>query len=82
MIIGSVLRIKVGELVRFDHICQGSDLNGRIAVYIGEHYIHRDDGVTVRNHRVWCAGDRVPTIIDYNLLSYMRLLNPNELWNP
>ena len=79
MIIGSVLRIKVGELVRFGHICQGSDLNGRIAVYMGEHPFHRSDGVTIRNHRVMCVGDRTPTIIDRTMIQYMRLLNPNEL---
>jgi hypothetical protein len=46
-------------------------LYGRLAVYLGEAFIHFDDGSTVENHRVLMVGDSNPTIIDRSLLSGM-----------
>jgi hypothetical protein len=42
-----------------------------IAVYLGEAFIHRDDGVTVENHQVLMVGESSPSIIDRGLLKYM-----------
>ena len=48
-----------------------SSLDGRLAVYLGEAFIHRDDGVTVENHKVLLVGASKPTIIDRSCLTYM-----------
>jgi hypothetical protein len=48
-----------------------SSLDGRLAVYLGEAFIHRDDGVTVENHKVLLVGASKPTIIDRGLLCHM-----------
>jgi hypothetical protein len=42
-----------------------------MAVYLGEAFIYRDDGVTVENHRVLLVGGSSPTIIDRGLLKHM-----------
>ena len=46
-------------------------LDGQLAVYLGEAFIHRDDGVTVENHKVLLIGASKPTIIDRGLLCHM-----------
>jgi hypothetical protein len=46
-------------------------LYGRVALYLGEAFIHRSDGVTVENHKVLMVGETSPTIIDRGLLSGM-----------
>ena len=62
--------MKVGDLVKFSHIYNGCDLNGKIALYLGEHFIHRSDGVVVENHKVVLNGKAKPTIIDKRLILY------------
>lgn len=63
----------VGQLYRFDRINgHTSSVNGKLAVYLGEDFIHRDDGVTVENHRVLMVGAEHVKIIDRGLLKYMR----------
>ena len=38
--------MKVGDLVKFDRINGHTrDINDKVAVYLGEAFIHRDDGV-------------------------------------
>ena len=63
--------MKVGDLYRFEHAA-ALRLYGRLAVYLGEAFIHRDDGVTVENHQVLMVGESSPTIIDRGLLKHMR----------
>ena len=42
--------MKAGDLVKFDYINgHTKDLNRRVALYLGEDFIHRDDGVVVEN---------------------------------
>jgi hypothetical protein len=62
--------MKVGDLYRFEHAAS-MRLYGRLAVYLGEAFIHRDDGVTVENHQVLMVGESSPTIIDRGLLKWM-----------
>ena len=62
--------MKVGDLYRFEGTVS-MRLYGRIAVYLGEAFIHRDDGVTVENHQVLMVGEASPTIIDRGLLKWM-----------
>ena len=59
-----------GSLYKVSRIF-GSGLDGRLAVYLGEDFIHRDDGVTVENHKVLLVGASKPTIIDRGLLKHM-----------
>ncbi len=65
--------MKVGKLYSFDRINGHTHhLNNRLALYLGEAFIHRDDGVTVENHKVMIVGNTSPTIIDRGLLKHMR----------
>lgn len=65
--------MKVGDLVKFDringHTC---DINDKVAVYLGEAFIHRDDGVVIQNHKVLLLGESTPRIIDVRLLRWLR----------
>ena len=63
--------MKVGDLGMFGHIYNGCTLNHKTFVYLGEDFIHRPDGVTVRNHRILELGALQPTCIDEGLLKYM-----------
>ena len=67
--------MKVGDLVKFDRII-GRTLNGvindKVAVYLGEDFIHRDDGVIIQNHKVMLLGETTPRIIDVRLLRWLR----------
>jgi len=58
---------KPGDLVKFDFIYGGCDLNNKLAAYIGPEFIHRDDGVTVENHRILVVGRAATGLIDRNL---------------
>ena len=67
--------MKVGDLVKFDRIIgRTSDgpVNGKVAVYLGEAFIHRYDGALVQNHKVLLLGESTPRIIDAGLLRWMR----------
>jgi hypothetical protein len=72
--------VKVGDLYRFrirapprvdGRPGKRPTLDGRIAVYLGEAFIHRDDGVTIENHQVLMVGESSPSIIDRGLLKWM-----------
>ena len=64
--------MKVGDLYRFDRINgHTTTVNGRLAIYLGEAFIHRDDGVTVENHQVLMVGETSPRTIDRGLLKWM-----------
>jgi len=68
--------MKVGDLVKFDRINgHTTHLNNKAALYLGEDFIHRDDGVVVENHKVLIVGDTSPIIIDRGLLKHMRVVN-------
>ena len=63
--------MQVGNLYRFEGGTVSMRLYGRLAVYLGEAFIHRDDGVTVENHKVLLVGASKPRIIDRGLLIHM-----------
>jgi hypothetical protein len=44
-----------------------------MALYLGEDFIYRDDGVTIKNYKVQVTGLPFPTIIDRGLLYYMKV---------
>jgi len=71
--------MKAGDLVKFDYINgHTKDLNRRVALYLGEDFIHRDDGVVVENHRVLMMGDHVLLTLDKGLLRYMRVVSESR----
>lgn len=70
--------IKVGDLVRFEGGLVPMRLYGKIAVYLGEDFIHRDDGVIVENHKLLLQGQTAPYIIDRNCLKWLKELPVNE----
>ena len=71
--------MQVGDLVKFDRINgHTTHINNKTALYMGEAFIHRDDGVVVENHKVLIVGERSPTIIDRGLLKYMRVIDASR----
>ena len=67
--------MKVGDLVKFKRLSYETNINNKTAIYLGEDFIHRDDGVTVQNHKVLVLGDSTPTIIDRTVLKYMEVIS-------
>ena len=63
--------MQVGKLYRFQGGRVGMRLYGKIAMYLGEDFIHRDDGVTGENHTVLVVGESQPRTIDRSLLISM-----------
>ena len=70
--------MKVGDLVKFGFVYTDCDLNHKRAVYLGEDFLHRSDGIIVRNHKVLVVGASNTTCIDQNLLKYMEVINENR----
>ena len=65
--------MKVGNLVKFDRINGHTrEINDKVAVYLGEAFITRYDGVVIQNHKVLLLGETTPRIIDVGLLRWMR----------
>tara|TARA_B100000214_G_scaffold369256_1_gene342024 strand:+ start:2655 stop:2864 length:210 start_codon:yes stop_codon:yes gene_type:complete len=65
--------MKVGDLVKFDRINGHTrDINDKVALYLGEAFIHRYDGDVIQNHKVLLLGESTPRIIDVGLLRWMR----------
>ena len=61
-----------GKLYRFEGWgLDRSGLEGTLAVYLGEDFIHRDDGLIIENHRILKVGANQSTIIDRGLLKFM-----------
>ena len=70
--VGKTSKIKVGEMFKFGRINgHTSEINNRIGIYLGEDFIHRDDGVTIENHKVLLNGDTSARIIDRGLVGWM-----------
>jgi hypothetical protein len=64
--------MQVGKLYRFEGFgYKRSGLEGQLAVYLGKDFIHRDDGVTIENHRILKVGETNASIIDRGLLWHM-----------
>jgi hypothetical protein len=71
--------MKVGDLFKLDNINgHTSDINRRTGIYLGEDIIHRDDGVTITNHRVLLVGDSQSRLFDQGLLIHMRVQNESR----
>ena len=65
--------MKVGDLVKFDYVNGWTrNINNKLAVYLGEKPIYRDDGVVVNNFEVWVIGDSHPTLCDGGLKRALR----------
>ena len=62
----------VGKLYKFEGFgYKRSGLQGQHAVYLGEDFIHREDGVVVENHKILKVGQATPSTIDRGLLKHM-----------
>ena len=72
--------MKVGDLIKFDNINgHTTAINRKTAVYLGEDFIHRDDGsVAIENHKVLLLGETTPTIIDKGLLRWITVINESR----
>jgi len=70
--------MQVGDLVKFRYIYSGCDLNDKKALYLGEAFIHRNDGIVVENHKILEIGATKPTIVDSGLLKYMEVINESR----
>ncbi len=49
--------------------------HGELCLYMGEDPIHRDDGVTVVNHKVMMIGTGAIHILDWSCLKYLYRLD-------
>ena len=68
--------MQVGDLFKLDNINgHTSDINRRTGIYLGENIIHRDDGVTITNHKVLLVGDSQPRLFDRGLLRHMERIS-------
>ena len=70
--------LEAGDLFKFG-TSQGLynlHLNHRMGVYLGEDFIHRDDGFIVENHKVLMMGETVPRTIDRSLLTFIKEIVP------
>jgi hypothetical protein len=64
--------MQVGKMYKFERCGHGrTGLDGTLAVYLGEDFIHRDDGLIIENHRILKVGAPASTLIDRGLLKYM-----------
>jgi len=70
--------MKAGDLIKFRYVYSGCSLNGKEALYLGKDYIHRPDGVVVRNHKVLEIGASRPTIISANMLRHIEVIDENR----
>ena len=72
--------MKVGDLVKFDcpFAALTRTINGKHALYLGEDFIRRDDGVLIENHKVLLLGQSVPMLIDQSLLRWVTVLHENR----
>ena len=67
--------MKPGDLVKFGRINgHTTHINNKMALYLGEDFIHRDDGVVVENHKILLVGESTPTIIDKGLLRWITVV--------
>ena len=65
--------MKVGDLIKFDRINGHTrDINDKVAVYLGEAFIHRDDGAVIQNHKILLLGETTPGTISARLLRWAR----------
>ena len=60
--------LEVGNLYQFARTLHGCDTF--TAIYLGEATLHRDDGITIRNHKVLKIGAVKPSLIDNGLTLY------------
>jgi hypothetical protein len=68
--------MKAGDLFKLGYINGHThDLNRRTGIYLGENIIHRNDGVTITNHKVLLVGDSHPRLFDYSLLKHMERIS-------
>ena len=63
-----------GDLVKFDYVYNGCVLNHKLALFLGEYFIHRPDGVTIENYKVLLHGELKHTIIDRGLFPRMKVV--------
>ena len=71
--------MQVGNLFKLGYINGHThDLNRRVGIYLGEDIIHRDDGVTITNHKVLLVGDSQPRLFDRSMFRHMEIINKNE----
>jgi len=71
------MAMQPGSLYRFGVNPFGlSSFDGKTAMYLGEAFIHRDDGVTVENHKILMVGETTSRIIDRGVLKWMSKIEP------
>ena len=68
-------KLNVGDLVKFFYVYHGSALNNKLAIYLGEIIIEREDGHKIVNHRVQIVGEQRHTNIDKGLIPYLQVVN-------
>ena len=69
--------LEAGDLFKFGRINNyNRHLNHKMGVYLGEDFIHSDDGVIVENHKVLMMGETKPRTISRSLLAFIKEVVP------
>ena len=63
--------MEIGALYRFEGGYCPMKFYGKIAVYLGEDFIHRDDGITIENHNLLLQGETAPRCVDRMVLRWL-----------
>ena len=67
--------MKAGDIVKFHHsigtLNAFRPMVGKLALYLGERPIHRDDGVTVNNFEIHIVGEDKPRLCDGTIKSWL-----------
>ena len=64
--------MEVGDMIRFGYVHSTCRLNNKLAVYLGDDYIKRDDGVVIHNFNVLVVGHDTPICCDRSIFKHIR----------
>ena len=71
--------MKVGDLVKFPYVNGHTrHINHKYAVYVGEAFVVREDGVVVENHKILLRGDSAPTTIDKTMYRWLEVVSESR----
>jgi hypothetical protein len=71
--------MQVGDLVQFQYINgHTSDINGKMAVFLGERPIHRGDGKIINNFAVQIIGQACENICDNGMRRWLKVVNESR----
>ena len=61
-----------GDMIQFGYVYNGCRLNNKLAIYLGDDAIQRNDGVVIYNFKVLVVGSSAPTWCDRSMYKHIR----------